>query len=132
MNSLVSATLFSKQAEEQLVSANSLVRKFRSKLLFSNTWNAISFMIVFIFYAVVGVGVISLKGDSSTLCRYEQPTVTRLIPFLVLNPYPYFCVHFCADSLAAALTLWAMLPSFQTQRSETPLPIMQKASLFLT
>jgi hypothetical protein len=119
MNSLLSVASLSKQAEEQVANRSNLIRGFMRKLLISNTWNSVWFSIAFIHWVVIGVGVISLRGNSSNLCSNDQPAITRAVPFLALNPFAYSCIHICAESLAAALTLWAMLPSFQPKHSHS-------------
>ncbi len=87
------------------------------KLLFSSAWNACFFLIVFIFNLIVGAGVASLKGDTISMCSYEMPTVTRLIPILVFYPYTSFSLRVLSEGFAAVLALWAMLPSFQHEFS---------------
>jgi hypothetical protein len=87
------------------------------KLLFSSAWNACFFLIVFIFNVIVGAGIIALKGDTTLMCSYEMPTVTRLIPILVFYPYSGFSVRVLSEGFAAVLALWAMLPSFQHELS---------------
>ena len=79
------------------------------KLLVSSTWNAGFFLIVFIFNLIVGVGVSALDGNDALICSYDKPAVTRL----VMYPYASFCMRILSEGSAAALALWAMLPSFR-------------------
>jgi hypothetical protein len=84
------------------------------KLLLSSAWNACFFVIAFIFNLIVGAGIAALKGDTDLMCSFEMPTITRLIPILVLYPYTNFSVRVLSEGFAAVLALWAMLPSFNT------------------
>ena len=86
---------------------------FLLKLQLSTAWNAFFFCVVFTFNILVGVGLRELKGSYENMCSYDQPAVTRLLPFLVINPFAASSINFCAEGVAALLTLWAMLPTFR-------------------
>ena len=106
----------SSQAERQILNAKNAIRAFQVKLLVSNIWNALWFLIVAIFNIIVALGFVRLQGDGSKVCSYEQEPVTRLLPFLVFSPYASFVMNIFGESFAAALTLWAMLPTLSNQK----------------
>jgi hypothetical protein len=74
-------------------------------------------LVVPIFNIVVAVGVSNPQGSGSTVCSYKQEPVTRLLAALVLSPYASFVLNFFGESLAAWLTLWAMLHTFGDKKS---------------
>jgi len=110
---LDNAAAFSKHHEKLLSDTKKSVRVFLLKLQISTAWNAFFFCVVFTFNILVGVGLGGLKGSYENMCSYEQPAVTRLLPFLVINPFAASTMNFCAEGVAALLTLWAMAPTFQ-------------------
>jgi hypothetical protein len=103
---------FTNEHQERNLKFRNVLRTFIVKLLVSNVWNTFWFLVVSIFNIVVAVGVSNLKGSGRTVCSYKQEPVTRLLPALVLSPYASFVLNFFGESLAALLTLWAMLHSF--------------------
>ena len=108
---------FTNEHDERNLKFRNVIHTFIVKLLVSNAWSAFWFLIVSIFNIVVAVGVANLQGSGSTVCSYKQEAVTRLLPALVLSPYASFVLNFFGESLAALLTLWAMLHSFSDKRA---------------
>ena len=79
------------------------------KLQLSTAWNVTWYLIVFLFYLLLAVGLqIKKSPDWGALCDADQPALTRAVPFMI-GPVPTFFMLMGSDVAASMLTLWAML-----------------------
>lgn len=83
-------------------------------LQLSTIWNVTWFLVVFLFYLLLALGINGKKSDDwSRLCDSDQPPLTRAVPFLI-GPAPTFVMLMGSDIVASMLTLWAMLKPAKT------------------
>jgi hypothetical protein len=86
-----------------------LMSQLLFKLQLSTAWNVTWYLIVFLFYLLLALGLQIKKSDNwGALCDADQPALTRAVPFMI-GPVPTFLMLMGSDVAASMLTLWAML-----------------------
>ncbi len=99
-----------RKCDAQALRSHDLMSELVFKLRISTAWNVFWFLVVVVFYLLLAVGAVSMKGSWNNVCDDYQPAVTRMIPILI-GPIPTFVMLLGSDVMASMLTLWAMLPS---------------------
>jgi hypothetical protein len=112
-------TLFavdSRKSNAKALQSRDLMSELVFKLRVSTAWNVCWFLVVFLFYLLLSLGITGMRGSWDNVCDNYQPALTRMIPFLI-GPIPTFGMLLGSDVMAAMITLWAMLPSDQRRDS---------------